>query len=168
MADLNPFPFPPNGFALLKNFWWPRSSSAFELALQYPWFRRHCPVASGRLFTTTLDVLAVLPTFVPSGVPEIALEQASTIQAYEGRLIQGGLLSYENMHLAVADGATIPDAPTGRSELLLAAHRNVESSRVDVHLHWPVIMIGRSRNRWWDIMRGYDASAIDRAFREGP
>lgn len=169
MGDLNPFTFPSNGFDLLRHFFWPMSSSAFSAALAYPWFRRHLPSLSGALFTTTLAELSALPAFVPSGVPEIAAAQESTIASYETRLTRSGLLRYENMHLAVADGATVPAAPTGRSELLLEAHRRVASSRVDVHLHWPVIMIdGRSTGRWYRIMNGTDANAIDKAFREGP
>jgi hypothetical protein len=166
VGDINPFPFPPNGFQLLHHFW-ERSDSAFGLLVQYPWFRQHSPSRSGTLWTTTLPELSALPVFVPSGVSETAEQQERTIAGYVSRLTHGGLLSYESLHLAVPYGATVPLAPTGRSELLLEAHRRATgfASRVAVFLHWPKIRTGRDWGRFQRILDGNDGNAIEAALR---
>lgn len=160
VADLNPFPFP--GFAL--------QTRAVDYTIrdgapviEYPYIRQHWPSLSGQVFSVTLANLAAVPAFVPSEDPEKAESEAAQMAAFE-RAIQGrSLLRYQYLRLALPYGAVVPATPSGNAALLLAAHRNVGSSSVEVYLHWPKVLVGRDWGRFQRIVRGNDANAIEAA-----
>lgn len=140
----------------------------------YPWFRRQLWGMSGkRIFRTTLAQLAGVPAYVPPSNPERAADEAARIDSYRDQLQRGrGVIRssfgglFNSLHLTIADGATVPDAATGKNACLFEAYRREAwPSSFDFLLSWPHFHTGKSSWTWWKTMTGGGPTEIEAAFR---
>lgn len=152
----NPFPKPSNALELCVGL---RKRDGVTGLISSPWLRRQKPFHSGYTWEVALADLASLPILSPTP------EQAVSIDAYVQTMQRRGVGAVPVLQLQIADGATVPDAPAGKSELVLAAHRAFGSESVALRLFWPLV---RNHRNWHiTMMYGRTPGVIEEAFVTG-